>query len=1037
MGRLRLISQLHRNAFGILKDRLKALLEQGPRDCWRIGLLFLPTITALFIVWASGARGLVDLAACAVPFVAQAAVVLRHPFKPRKAVIHPLPVWYFWAVQALCTSSALFLIWRSTALVPAPRNGMLHLLGIAYLLSVASLATTVLPPLLASLEAVAGRLGFPRKVFSASNLYATGLFLAILVLWRMIDEKRLFFFFFVALALPWLIAMLRHRTLWDRKTAVGLAVLPQAGIWLVPLIILLSTATLLPGYAVESFVFTTVGLSCTWALYSLFARLRKWPVKNFTPPNSAKDGDRSAQVKPDPYVKTEVVARLQWLISKSDRGVFGLTGVRGAGKSTLIACTIEQLKDQHFTISMTAPVRYDPGVGFLSSVCRAVCRQVLDDLHPILYGKKKTWTEVLVRVRNFLLTAAFLALAVLAFFAFGPKDTMRLVRRPILTGKLCGDLRLNETTMTEDLLRQVSHIVTRGEQPGGEPLRDLRYRLVPDPAKARFLIVAELPDRNIFLPKVEPIAMYKRVPELSGNQRRELDAWSKLLQVDKKEIPPRHCGTGPASRPIQSLRSFFEKVDAHLMAQGLPRQPAVALIYPHPDWLSFFLLRRTAFGIDTALDFAQLSSFRFLLTAYLNSFQGETLPSQDPTEVLWPGLSLADASRIVIALMIVLLVSVPALRALSTLARALSNLKLVALYREAQQFLELLSYSESLETKGGLTVKALNVERSRSLSARDLTLPGLTARYIEFVQSARRYYNGKLIIAIDELDKVHDPEMVKDLLTEIKGALFSKGCYYLISISDDALTAFRKRLSAGRDIFESTFDDIIAIPQMSVTTASEMIGKYPEEGAEAGRIRLPNSCHFVLALAGGGIPREIIRHLRAVALAHPTGLAELEPETVATEIFCREIREWKEGLADTEVSVEAKILLQTQAEQILYILGTLAFDRLASARVQACLEKCLELIDPAKLRYSTILSSEAGVANETEEIRRYRALIDDMQGCLHLMILTIVCELAWREGEVWKDYEARILEAHRQLTDEPALAETTIGKTRALMASGF
>ena len=55
------------------------------------------------------------------------------------------------------------------------------------------------------------------------------------------------------------------------------------------------------------------------------------------------------------------------------------------------------------------------------------------------------------------------------------------------------------------------------------------------------------------------------------------------------------------------------------------------------------------------------------------------------------------------------------------------------------------------------------------------------------------------------------PEQVKELLVEIKGALFCPGIFYLISISEDAARSFRRRLAAGRDIFESTFDDVLDI----------------------------------------------------------------------------------------------------------------------------------------------------------------------------------------------------------------------------------
>jgi len=93
-----------------------------------------------------------------------------------------------------------------------------------------------------------------------------------------------------------------------------------------------------------------------------------------------------------------------------------------------------------------------------------------------------------------------------------------------------------------------------------------------------------------------------------------------------------------------------------------------------------------------------------------------------------------------------------------------------------------------------------------------------------------KHYNGKLIIAIDELDKVHDVTQVQGLLSEIKGALSVEGTYYLLSISEDAASSFRTRLFAGRDIFESTFDEIYEVTPMDLAGAEAMLQARIEQG---------------------------------------------------------------------------------------------------------------------------------------------------------------------------------------------------------------
>ena len=154
--------------------------------------------------------------------------------------------------------------------------------------------------------------------------------------------------------------------------------------------------------------------------------------------------------------------------------------------------------------------------------------------------------------------------------------------------------------------------------------------------------------------------------------------------------------------------------------------------------------------------------------------------------------------------------------------RAPLNGRLLALIRASEEFLEFLDYCEGSESSHGLSLRGFSYGARRVLTSRALTLQSLTDHYLGYVRTLREHYNGKLIVVIDELDKVTDPNQVLDLLLEIKGALFEEGCYYIISISEDATRAFRGRLTEGRDIFESSFDDIVAIDRMPADTARLM-----------------------------------------------------------------------------------------------------------------------------------------------------------------------------------------------------------------------
>nr|VFK13373.1 MAG: hypothetical protein BECKLFY1418C_GA0070996_100320 [Candidatus Kentron sp. LFY] len=51
-------------------------------------------------------------------------------------------------------------------------------------------------------------------------------------------------------------------------------------------------------------------------------------------------------------------------------------------------------------------------------------------------------------------------------------------------------------------------------------------------------------------------------------------------------------------------------------------------------------------------------------------------------------------------------------------------------------------------------------------------------RYLRFIEQVRKEYNGKVVIVIDEMDKVHDPERGQGAIDEVKGSLSAEGTFY-------------------------------------------------------------------------------------------------------------------------------------------------------------------------------------------------------------------------------------------------------------------
>jgi hypothetical protein len=114
----------------------------------------------------------------------------------------------------------------------------------------------------------------------------------------------------------------------------------------------------------------------------------------------------------------------------------------------------------------------------------------------------------------------------------------------------------------------------------------------------------------------------------------------------------------------------------------------------------------------------------------------------------------------------------------------------------------------------------------------------------------------RVIICIDEMDKIRDSGRAEQFLNNIKAIFDVPGCLYLVAISEDAMTVFASQTPAIRTAFDSAFDEIISVPPMKFAEAKQLL-QLRTTGVPLPFLAL---CH-VLA---GGVPRELIRAVRAL-----------------------------------------------------------------------------------------------------------------------------------------------------------------------------
>ncbi|WP_285609518.1 hypothetical protein [Actinokineospora globicatena] len=207
----------------------------------------------------------------------------------------------------------------------------------------------------------------------------------------------------------------------------------------------------------------------------------------------------------------------------------------------------------------------------------------------------------------------------------------------------------------------------------------------------------------------------------------------------------------------------------------------------------------------------------------------------------------------------------------------------VSLEELAAARLEEIRYQQSFTATWSSAVKApVGVEGTfgggRGLTRQQMHLPEIVDSLRAFLERAGR--ERRVVIGIDELDKMSSEQAAEQLLNEIKGVFGVRGCYFLVSVSEDAMSSFERRGLPFRDVFDSTFDEIVwfepLTPAEAVATIDRRVLLMP----------VPFK-HLCFALSGG-LPRDLIRAARKVIDAQepggPTGLSRIAGTLVAQDV---------------------------------------------------------------------------------------------------------------------------------------------------------
>ncbi|GHH35917.1 hypothetical protein [Lentzea cavernae] len=204
------------------------------------------------------------------------------------------------------------------------------------------------------------------------------------------------------------------------------------------------------------------------------------------------------------------------------------------------------------------------------------------------------------------------------------------------------------------------------------------------------------------------------------------------------------------------------------------------------------------------------------------------------------------------------------------------------LARSAQRGLRDIAYVQTLtgETSGkfGFRGAELAHKRATSLAGRPPTYPEVVDDFRTFVRDVARTLDPvRVVIAVDEIDRIGAGEPARRFLNEIKAVFDVPGCYYLVSVSTEAQHDFELAGMGLRSVFDSSFDEVVRVDYLDFQLARGLISRSVDG--------LPEVFVALAYAFSGGLARQLTRSARAI-VRQPRGslLADVAEKLVADEL---------------------------------------------------------------------------------------------------------------------------------------------------------
>ncbi|MFJ7158871.1 hypothetical protein ACIQUQ_28560 [Streptomyces sp. NPDC101118] len=222
----------------------------------------------------------------------------------------------------------------------------------------------------------------------------------------------------------------------------------------------------------------------------------------------------------------------------------------------------------------------------------------------------------------------------------------------------------------------------------------------------------------------------------------------------------------------------------------------------------------------------------------------------------------------------------------AAIRRPASTSPLVSACRDELYRLQTVQTATSAITAGAPQLLAA---QTTSLSTLPPNFPELVADYralLTRIADEQHLLGRRVVIAIDELDRLGSDTQALAFLSEIKGVLGVPHVHYLISVAEDVGASFVRRGLPHRGVTDSSLDDVVHVPPCTLEESKEILERRAPGLSEPFKV-------LTHALSGG-VPRDLIRYgLRLDEIETRTRFVELAD--IARQLILEELTETLSG----------------------------------------------------------------------------------------------------------------------------------------------